>query len=386
MIHAGLDFAAADYVTLQTSGVMAADGIHASGTHLKSSLQDLHKLGVDAAGHAINNLGVDVVDVSGIAGLQDLNALTASLKEAGVDHLGLHSTDLFDQGQETNLLAAFESGDWLNQGVDITLEIDAVKAPSLPTAAVQADLDSGLSDNEALNALVLHGMDLLGAQTQLSAGQTWGTLIHALQDSGLGNVEIESKASVHIGDDLSAALYESGMLHALPDANLEIDVAANTKLLSTSLKAMADLGVDKVHANDKVFVKLGVTEGDLADMHDLFSAFGLDNNTAVDHSLFANNGAGAGLLLDEKTAQTLGITPDHYNEAKVADLVEQLAKLGITEVDVVNADSTDGHVYTLNVGVVAQTAMAAPAVELLGTDHAQGDVFDQDIKTKPFGH
>jgi hypothetical protein len=324
-----------------------------------------------------------------LGGLQDLNGLTASLKEVGIGHLGLHSDDFLVDGQASALLHAFEKGDWIQNGVDITLEIDA-HAANTPVSAI----DAGLSNNAALNDLLHSGLDIL-SQTHLGQDQTWGSLIGTLQDAGLGNVEIESKANVHIGDDLSAALYESGMLHALPDAHVEIDVAANTKLLSTSLKAMADLGVDKVHAEDKVFVKLGVAEGELAGMHDLFSAFGLDtpatstsSAAATDHKLFDNGGKGAGLVLDQQSANTLGISADHltaghFSEAKVSNLVDQLSKLGITEVDVVNNNTTQVfHIETT--GVVAQTPV--PTVQVLGSDHADGHIFDLDIKNKPIGH
>ncbi len=375
LVSAGLQFAAQDSVNLELGGLTAADGTHVSGTHLKSSLQDLQKLGVDVSGQSINNLGVDAVGITGLGGLQDLNSLTASLKEAGVDHLGLHSSDFFANGQPTELLSAFENNDWLKNGVDITLEVDA--------QSTQSATEAGLSDNAALNALLNSGM--------VGDGQTWGTLLSTLHDAGLGNVEIESKANVHIADDLSAALFESGMLHALPDAHIEIDVAASTKLLSTSLKAMADLGVDVVHASDKVFVKLGVAEGELAGMHDLFSAFGLDTpattGTTADHKLFDNSGKGAGLVLDQQSAKDLGITTDHltdghFSEAKVADLMNQLSKLGITEVDVVNNTTTQVfHIEATT--VVAQTL---PTVEVLGSDHADGHVFDFDIKNKPIGH
>jgi hypothetical protein len=140
-----------------------------------------------------------------------------------------------------------------------------------------------------------------------------------------------------------------------------------------------------------VFVKLGVAEGELAGMHDLFSAFGLDTpattGTTADHKLFDNSGKGAGLVLDQQSAQSLGITADHlsaghFSEAKVADLVSQLSKLGITEVDVVNNTTTQVfHIEATT--VVAQTL---PTVQVLGSDHADGHIFDLDIKNKPVGH
>jgi hypothetical protein len=240
-------------------------------------------------------------------------------------------------------------------------------------------------------------MDVLhNGGVHLAEGENWGSLIETLSDSGLGRIEIEKTANVHIGDDLSAALYESGMLHALPDANIEIDVAASTKLLSTTLKAMADLGVDKVHASDMVYVKLGVSGEELSSIHDLFSAFGLDSNTAADHNLFNNNGAGAGLVLDDKTAQTLGFTSGFggsVDEAKVTDLVQQLTKLGITEVDVVHTGASTANnmdVFHLSsdgssMAPVAQTPIHT-TVEVLGVGNDASHVFDQDILNKNIKH
>jgi len=210
--------------------------------------------------------------------------------------------------------------------------------------------------------------------------------LQTLSDAGLGRIEVESNASLHIADDMSAALYESGMLHALPEAYIEIDVAASTKLLNTSLKAMSDLGVDKVHASDMVYVKLGVTEGELAGMHDLFSAFGLDSNANADHKLF-DNAKGTGLVVDDATAKALGIASTNpVDEAKVADLVKQLSKLGITEVDVVHVnDDNHGMVDTFRIDTVAQTPVFTE-VKLLGVNEDISHAFDQDILHKITKH
>ena len=386
LVQAGLHFAAQDNITMDISGVMAADGVHASGTHLSSSLKDLHKLGVDFGGQSINNLGVDTLGISGIANLQDLSALTHTLKDAGIDHLGLHTSELVAAGKETSLFKALENSDWIKNGVDVTLEVDD---KTLPTTHAPTDF----SNISALNELVHNGLDLLD-KTHLAQNETWGSLIKTLHEAGLGDVNIQSGVgNVHINDDLSAALYESGMLQAVPDARIEIDAVGSSKLLETSLKAMADLGVDKVHANDKVFVKLGVSESELSSIHDLFSAFGLDSNATVDHSLFDNNGKGAGLVMDQKTAQTFGITGDQVDEAKVTDLVHQLSKLGITELDVVHV-SSDGATNSTDVFHIDQAAVAAPVaqtpvitkVEVLGASDDVSHAFDLDILNKNIKH
>jgi hypothetical protein len=386
LVQAGLHFAAQDHITMDISGVMAADGVHASGTHLSASLKDLHKLGVDIGGQSINNLGVDTLGISGIANLQDLSALTHTLKDAGIDHLGLRTTELVAAGKDTSLFKALENSDWIKNGVDVTLQVDDKTLP-----ATHAPTD--FSNVSALNELVHNGLDLLD-KTHLAQNETWGSLIKTLHEAGLGDVNIQSGAgNVHINDDLSAALYESGMLQAVPDARIEIDAVGNSKLLETSLKAMADLGVDKVHSSDKVFVKLGVSQTELSSIHDLFSAFGLDSNAKVDHSLFDNNGKGAGLVMDQKTAQTFGITGDQVDEAKVTDLVHQLSKLGITELDVVHV-SPDGLANTTDVFHIDPAAVSAPVaqtpvltkVEVLGASDDVSHAFDLDVLHKNIKH
>ena len=385
LINAGLHFASQDNVSFDLSGFTVVDG-HINGTQFNNSLKHIQSLGVDAAGHEINNLGIDTVNLSGIGNVIDLNELTSTLNASGISHLGIHSRDFETTGTNnssvndvigSHLLKAFEDPDWVTNGVDIKLEIDDGRA-----SANEFLTNAKQSDNLALNKIVQHGVDLL--PPQLSNDATWKDLIDVLKSSGLGDVEVESNANLHIGDELSAALYESGMLHALPDANIEIDVAANTKLLSTSLKAMADLGVDKVNATEKVFVKLGVTESELSGIQDLFSAFGLDSTdkSIQDQKIFANK---AGLVLDQASAEALGFKyseveqPESADEAKVTDLMQQLSKLGITEVDVVGTNSTDVHVYSMSEGAVAQTTITT-TVDLLGVSNVHEDIFDQEIK------
>jgi hypothetical protein len=187
----------------------------------------------------------------------------------------------------------------------------------------------------------------------------------------LGNIQIQESANVTINDDLSAALYESGMLHALPDAAITIDAGLN-KVLNTSLKAMADLGVDSVNSTQqKVYVELGIKPEDLhtmADLGDLFSAFGLDS--AGNHSLFAQDQQ-AGLVLDQSTFSSLGAVG-------VQELVGQLSKLGFTEIDVLGDNSVQ-QVFS----ITAQTPIDVPVTLLGGVNADLAGVFDPDIFNKP---
>jgi hypothetical protein len=343
----GLHFASHNFVNLDVSAGQAVQA-----THLSTSLHDLSKLGIDTLSVSDHSL-----DGSHIG---DLSDLVSSIKDAGLEHLGLFTSDL--QAADGLLLAKVESFDWVNSGVDFSLQVDAPNA--------------NLSQPQNLDQLVnfvQDGVDVLSG-VGLSVGSNWGDLINVLHESGLGNVELESNASVTISDDLSAALYESGMLHSLPDANIQIDVGSNT-VLNTSLKAMADIGVDRISSDHKVYVELGIKPEDLstvADLGDLFSAFGLDH--AGPHELF--NGQQAGLVIDQTTFSNL-------SEANIESLVGHLSKLGFTEIDVVGASANDGaHVYAID-APVAQTPVLS-TVEILGSNNLGelAHVFDPDILHK----
>jgi hypothetical protein len=335
------------------------DTVHsAEGTHLSNSLKDLTKLGVDAinvvGSNQVNvdlgasdiylgdshiptfNSALDVTLNVHQAQFNEISEISKSLAEAGIDHLGVFSTDLNNDKQ--GLSALFGK---LDGGLDVTLKVNDTQ------------------NWTKLDSFVHNGVDLLSGHV-LSATATWGDLIQVLQDSGLGDVAIQKNTHVTISDDLSSALYESGMLHALPDAQIEIE--ASTRVLNTTLKAMAELGVDSVitnHPLDKVYVQLGVRPEDLntiADLGDLFSAFGLDK---PDHShLFAQDQQ-AGLVLDQTSFNSLGATG-------VEALVGQLSKLGFTELDVLGADKV-AHVYNI-------TPQAPVHIEVTTLGIAQDDL------------
>jgi hypothetical protein len=395
----GFQFSAQDIVSLE----ITADSANTVGTHLSTSLKDLQKLGVDAVAIAgdldgnaatLNSISLDLgtgaalsalnlpkfgdankdgilskqendnLEVTlnlGATNLQDVASLAKALHDSGIDHLALNTSD-FTPNQD--LLSTLK---WLESGLDLTLKVDNT-APMLAgkTANNLADIVDVLDG----------GLNLLSS-TNLTPGETWGTLIQTLHDAGLGRIDIEKTASVHIHDELSAALYESGMLHALPQANVEID-AEGIKLLSTSLKAMADLGVDKVHTDAKVYLELGLRDAGLSDLTDLFAAFGLNTPSDPAHELFANQGAS--LVLDKDTADNIGLGNAGGVSSTVLDLMGKLSKLGITQIDVVDPTA---HTVTHEYNIVAQTPVEV-AVHTLGADlFAVTHVFDTDILHKP---
>ncbi len=333
---AGLHFAANDFVSMDVAA--------AQGTHLSTSMADLHKLGVDT---------LTITDGEHIT---DLGVMANSLTSHGISHLGLSSSDMANSTVTAGSTLAQKVGtfDWAHSGIDFALDVD--------------------SNVSTLVAMLENGVDVFNGQA-LSNTAKWGDLMGALHQSGLGNINLQNtattsaaSANVVVSDELTGALYDAGMLHALPDANITLDVGTN-KVLQTSLKAMLDLGVDKVQTDHKVYVDLGLDSATAHDMQGLFAAFTHDS-TVPTGGLFG--GKEAGLVVDQTTFNTMGASDVHT-------LVQQLSKLGITEIDVLN----NSHVVTHAYQITAQTQVLSQ-VDILGTSSTGTDlaVFDTDILNK----
>nr|WP_315226297.1 Ig-like domain-containing protein [uncultured Limnohabitans sp.] len=332
---AGLHFAANDFVSMDVTA--------AQGTHLNTSMADLHKLGVDT---------LTITDGEHIT---DLGVMANSLTSHGIAHLGLSSSDMANSTVTAGSTLAQKVGtfDWAHSGIDFALDVD--------------------SNVSSLVAMLENGVDVFNGQA-LSNTAKWGDLMGALHQSGLGSINLQNtattsaaSANVVVSDELTGALYDAGMLHALPNANITLDVGTN-KVLQTSLKAMLDLGVDKVQTDHKVYVDLGLDSATAHDMQGLFASFNYDTSVPAD-GLFG--GKAAGLVVDQATFNTMGASDVHT-------LVQQLSKLGITEIDVLN-DSVVTHAYQ----ITAQTQVLSQ-VDILGTSTAGTDlaVFDTDILHK----
>ena len=318
-----------DGLSVNTIDMATTSAVHISQTQVSALLQDgLHFASNDSV----------TFDATGT----HLSTSLKDLQKLGVDDVRITGADI------------------------VSLDVDGL------TVASQGE---AITNNVSLEQTfsVLTGIDVLSG-AGLTPGTTWGTLIQTLQQAGVGDVEIQTNAgkTVHISDDLSAALYDSGALSALLDANIAIDAGAN-KVLNSSLKAMADLGVDSINTDHKVHVELGV-EGvkTLAELSDLFSAFGLDS-AAPDTHLFGAKGAG--LVLDQATFDNFS----RMDAASVQTLLDRLSKLGFTEIDVMGTNKVE-HVYDIK--VVAQTPVLSE-VQIVGTAAADlAHVFDPDILSK----
>ncbi len=415
-LNVGFDFGGADNAVNVTfdalsAAIFAADGLHfaandivdlqvhaAQGTHLSASLQDLQKLGVDnvlvdagihsvsvdfAQGQPIGNQTILVGDINkdgristdedaaldvtvNVHNLNDLSVVTSLAENfalAGVDHLGLLASDFND----ATLVDFLEKMTQAGGKLDYSLKVDTLGS------------DGGITQD-----LINFGFD-----SNATPGRDWGDFIQTMQDTGMANIEFNNSANTRLGidDELSAALYESGMLHALPRANIYLDASINPvfgggdpassthQALNTSLKAMADLGVDQVVSASSVN-KLYVELGDHADVATIIAGF-TEGSQAPTHGGLFGTGKEAGLVVDDTTFAAFS----HFTPADLSNLLGKLSSLGFTEIDVLKGE-TDTEAYRIE--VVAQTPVLSSTAQILGVNDAQAllDVFGTDIHDK----
>jgi len=124
--------------------------------------------------------------------------------------------------------------------------------------------------------------------------------------------------------------------------------------MSSSLKTLADLGVDGVTSSGKVYVGLG-SDIHVNELHNILASF------TGEQPIFNH---GAGLVVDQDAFTQLSA-----DEAK--DLLAGLHKLGIDEVDVVSKVGDANHVDVHAIDVVAQT----PVTVIGSAEHLNADDF-----------
>jgi hypothetical protein len=339
---------------------------------------DLNHDGViDVNEDAAFNITLNVHDWSDVP--LDPTVISALLA-AGIDHIDpLVSLDSIIP----------QSGDWMglpqinalhNGGLDYIQALLGSMNPSEPSsfdAAISEEIlgleaIGKLTHAQALAAAdALYGIDVLG---QFTSPDKFGDLISALTNSGVADFVVEG-GSVEISDPLAAALVDAGMLQALPQANLIVDATASGDHLFTSLKAMADLGIDQVHIGvDKVYVDLGLPTNDIGALQEIKSILAaLDPANEAKPIFGVGHGA---LVLDNATAAEI-----HAAGGLDQAMVQALHNLGINEIDILsnsNADQFD---------IISSTVQSQPMpveVKVIGQaeDPALYDHLQPHIPTK----
>ena len=381
----GLSFAAHDNIT-----------VDAHSTHLSNSLKDLEKLHVDSVSLAVasdaaaqntihlnlytsTNPGtmadilvgglpdfthsadvtLDLLNTANIQGLSGSNieadltrledsALVNSIVDHGIDHLAIHEALNVSGGYDWMHLNEINTIHGFNNGLSFELDIKGGTGTSVAGA---------LSLDDAIHQEFI--------TTGHTAPSNFDDLIQALSESGINDFVIE-KGNVEITDGLASALVDSGMVHALPGANLILDATADVATyqasdyarLSTSLKSMADLGVDEVLAGSahKVYMDLGLPVNDVNAMNDISALLAsLDPNDAA--RAIAQNASGAALGVSMVMSDQMMQNIVSHGGFSIDDL-RHLQHLGVTEIAVLTSTN----------GSIAQESLVA--AQLVTSQHA----------------
>ena len=314
-------------------------------------------------------------------------SLIDTLVSTGIDNLALQETlssslDWFDF-DKTRALHALSSNDQ-----QIGFEIGVAGSTG---AAASANFDASLK--KALADDFTSGIDFFkGVTTTASYGQ----LFEALMQSGVTDFVVES-GNVAISDSLASAMVESGMLQALPAANLIIDATAKTMEIAgikfahlyTDLKSMAGLDVDGIKvANDvsKVYIDLGLPMNDvnaIADVKALLASLdpandakliGAAPNTPIDFN-FAKHENGSSVDLSLVISSDLAKT---LLQSLGAGDIAHLSHLGIKEFAVL--DNTSAGNLSANTIIPIPAPPSLPKVEIIGPNT---NLFDELDPNKP---
>ena len=403
LLDAGLSFVEGNHVTVD----LVATG--AQGTHLQNSLKDLEKLHVDAVTLTTpNSHGEVLIDLHAAGDTGDLlSVLNASLPNFSHASDITVALDLMNDPSNTSALNALAS--YSNAQLD---QINnTLKSHGINELHETSSLDFtnngdwlGLND---INAVHLHGVDFqvgivgnnqvhsldaqLSHETALSdairaslgdvsGNANYGELINTLKGKGVHDFLIES-GNVEISDHLTSDLVDSGMLHALPGADVIIDASnevatyAATKEayvhLDTNLNTMAQLGVDQIDAGtaSKVYLNvrdLGLPAGDhgaMAEIRNLLNSLDPANEAKL---VTGENAPSISLVMSTDLLNAIADSNDHFNAGDLS----HMAKLGITDITI--RDEGVNHAD-------AAAIKAADAI-LMGTNPADGQAPVIEVK------
>jgi len=324
MDAAGLEFASGDTITLDITASGEIEGVN--GSYLTGSLNTaINQITGGLTLSEISGLGVDVIDIDG--------AQSATL----------HITS-------ANMLEMANAGLTWADNDNIVVEATNTVARSLSLTSTDETLANIVGDSLGLSAMGIDQVEIdegvmvslyQDSDFALGSDQSLKDLLQALGDSGITSddmaqsqdavsaVVVSAEANFAIDDTMVSALMDAGLLTANTDSTIEVET--DSEHMSTSLSQLADIGADKVTTSqDKVYVDLG----DVNDVATLAQMLGnLFDGTSM---LFQQNDGSVvtevGLVLSADQADLATAIEDS------ADVMAQLAHVGITELLIATAD------------------------------------------------
>jgi hypothetical protein len=250
--------------------------------------------------------------------IEDNLELATVLKQSGIDHLELN----FEQANGDYLGL---SDAWKASGLDLTVKVNSWQAKGV--AGVSLPIAHDLA--QVVDALNHASGDFLSTEI-LHDSSYWKNKVAQLRVDGLNAVELGSASGVHLNETLAQAMFEAGMLTAMPAGTLMADVPSTQHLMALNLNAMSQLGVDKVNAAQDVWVQLGVNNASVQDLRDILSGFLASDSEAYKH-VFGEHGAE--LIMDAGSFAALMADA----QSSTSSLVDALLAIGVDQVDVIPA-------------------------------------------------
>ena len=317
-------FAEGDMISLDITASGEIEGVN--GSYLTGSLNTaINQITGGLTLSEISGLGVDVIDIDG--------AQSATL----------HITS-------ANMLEMANAGLTWADNDNIVVEATNTVARSLSLTSTDEALVNIVGDSLGLSAMGIDQVEIdegvmvslyQDSDFALGSDQSLKDLLQALGDSGMTSddmaqsqdavsaVVVSADANFAIDDTMVSALMDAGLLTANTDSSIEVET--DSEHMSTSLSQLADIGADKVTTSqDKVYVDLGnVNDVDtlsqmLGNLFDGTSTLFQQNNGSVVTEV--------GLVLTADQADLAMAIEDS------ADVMAQLAHVGITELLIATAD------------------------------------------------
>ena len=331
---AGLDFSVASDVT-----------VHAAGTHLQTSLQDLQHLGVDhvvvdgtdknlyldlGTGTAVLsgslptfdanlNVTLDLHDTQ----LSQISNMAATLHTDGIDRVAVDMSASSIANAGANLGAGILDANLHSSGLQI--EIDATTTTQGTTLAQILDAADGASHTLAQPASTLEA-DTASNSANVVSDQA--ALVAALQAAGVQDIHLGANANVTLTSTEVGAL--GHMLTADQSANLTM-TSAGDMFVGVTLTDLINLGVDYVQDTHTADASVTVDVGNVSSAANLKQW--VDNYwTHEQHDVF-----------------------QHGNQAQVVDLnvgtnvnVSQIDANTLNELKLLGIDQVDGNGNTVH--------------------------------------
>jgi hypothetical protein len=171
-----------------------------------------------------------------------------------------------------------------------------------------------------------------------------------------------------MSDVLASSLNQAGILQVSSNSQVSITANPSDDHIYTTLKEMADLHISQLNLSQtrEAYVDLGLSSNDPSALADLKSILNqlIPDSVNPTLKLDGQNNPHLALLISNDIA-----TQIEQSGGINAEMINQMTKLGINEIDIMaNEGDTTHHQILSEDAVVAQTPVATVEIKTIGAD------------------